>query len=142
MSSKPGIPAWQRAQPSAAPASSPTSEQEPKPAESEPESDQKTEDAEGSRSETGENRPTEAEKPTQPPVLLEQASRFLEDPAIRDAPREKKVAFLQSKGVKAEDIEELLATPAQKEASPDLSLDGEKAWSKVRSLYATLEDPG
>jgi hypothetical protein len=38
----------------------------------------------------------------------ERARKFLQDPSIRDAPKEKKLAFLQSKGLRKEDVESLL----------------------------------
>ena len=65
--------------------------------------------------------------------LLDQASRFLEDPNIRDAPREKKVVFLQAKGVSPEDIETLLGKAVQEDASLDLEAAGARAWSSVSS---------
>jgi hypothetical protein len=125
MPDKPGIPAWQRAQPSAPPAPASASEQEPQPAEQQPEA--KSEPPSGSEEIGSAKEDTQS----QPPVLLEQATQFLQDPAVRYAPREKKVAFLQSKGVGAEDIEKLLPSPSEKVASSDLSQDGERAWSKV-----------
>ena len=47
--------------------------------------------------------------------LKEQASRFLSDPAIKDASREKKAAFLESKGLKREEVDLLLSSPAVQE---------------------------
>ncbi|WEW57211.1 hypothetical protein PRK78_002673 [Emydomyces testavorans] len=41
-------------------------------------------------------------------TLLEQASRFLQDDSIRDAPADRKIAFLESKGLKEDDIQKLL----------------------------------
>jgi len=72
---------------------------------------------------------------TTDPSLLSHASSFLDDPAIRDAPREDKVKFLQSKGLKAQDIETLLERqqPARDTGTaPDLSDAGERAWVAVR----------
>lgn len=40
--------------------------------------------------------------------VQEQARKFLEDPSVKDAPREKKLAFLESKGLKREDVESFL----------------------------------
>ncbi|KAK5045888.1 hypothetical protein LTR84_008674 [Exophiala bonariae] len=40
---------------------------------------------------------------------LEQARQLIEDESIRDESREKKIAFLESKGVRAEDIEAVLS---------------------------------
>lgn len=45
---------------------------------------------------------------TEPKTLREQAAKFLQDPSIQDADRERKIAFLVSKGVKRDDIEALL----------------------------------
>ncbi|KAF2433096.1 hypothetical protein EJ08DRAFT_561675, partial [Tothia fuscella] len=47
-----------------------------------------------------------------PEVLKEQAEKFLQDPSIKGASREKKAAFLESKGVKKEDIDTLLKDAA------------------------------
>lgn len=41
--------------------------------------------------------------------LLDQAQDFLKEESIRSAPREKKVAFLEKKGLNSDDIEKLLA---------------------------------
>lgn len=38
----------------------------------------------------------------------ERARKFLQDPSIRNTPKEKKLAFLQSKGLRKEDVESLL----------------------------------
>ncbi|KAL8802850.1 MAG: hypothetical protein Q9182_003537 [Xanthomendoza sp. 2 TL-2023] len=52
-------------------------------------------------------------EPAPPRVaLLEQASKFLAEDDIRDAPREKKIAFLQSKGLVDEEISTLLDPPS------------------------------
>jgi hypothetical protein len=46
--------------------------------------------------------------------LRDQAHKFLNDPSIKDAPRERKVAFLESKGLKQEEIDLLLSSqPSQ-----------------------------
>jgi hypothetical protein len=42
--------------------------------------------------------------------LRDTAENFLTDPTIKDAPRERKVAFLQSKGLKQEEIDLLLSS--------------------------------
>ncbi|EDU48260.1 Pex14-N domain containing protein [Pyrenophora tritici-repentis] len=103
MSNKPSIPAWQRASTDNAVSSSPleqedaSAQQQPVEAPTPTEDDVESEDGGIQLSESSESG-----------ELLEQASRFLDDPAIRDAPREKKVAFLESKGVSAGDIETLL----------------------------------
>ncbi|KIX97270.1 uncharacterized protein Z520_06722 [Fonsecaea multimorphosa CBS 102226] len=70
--------------------------------------------------------PDHSTRPASPSAelpLLEQAQRFLEDDSIRDAPRERKVAFLEKKGLQAEEIEKLLGPerpnppPTSEEAS-------------------------
>lgn len=127
MSNKPSIPSWQRAQ--ATPSQSPQ-DQEPA-SEQQPESSPAP-GAEESTREDGQ------EVDLQDTPLSEQAAKFLEDPAIRDAPREKKVAFLESKGVKTEDIEALLETQIPQDASPDITEAGERAWSTVRHLSILL----
>lgn len=41
-------------------------------------------------------------------TLLEQAAQFLEAEDIRDAPTERKISFLESKGLTSEEIQKLL----------------------------------
>ncbi|KAF2639282.1 DUF726-domain-containing protein [Massarina eburnea CBS 473.64] len=121
MSSKPSIPSWQRAQET--PPTPPTPPEEPEPlSDPEPEPSPAPGADESTKQEPQE---MEAESPS----LVEQASRFLEDPAIRDAPREKKVAFLQSKGVEADEIERLLEPKTAENASPAIPEADERAWS-------------
>jgi hypothetical protein len=50
-------------------------------------------------------------------TMLEQAKKFLEDEEVKDAPTDKKIAFLESKGVGSEDIQQLLGISRNKEAS-------------------------
>ncbi|EKV12473.1 Peroxin 14/17 [Penicillium digitatum PHI26] len=50
-------------------------------------------------------------------ALLDQASKFLEDESIRDAPTERKVSFLESKGLSSDDIQQILGIPHNAEAS-------------------------
>ena len=52
--------------------------------------------------------PTREEAPPSRTSLIEQASKFLDDEQIRDAPKERKVAFLESKGLINEEIHKLL----------------------------------
>lgn len=53
---------------------------------------------------------------TEPKTLREQAAKFLQDPSIQNADRERKVAFLESKGVQREDIEALLGKDTEQVA--------------------------
>jgi hypothetical protein len=126
MANKTGIPSWQRTQPTPLSTTADGSPQEhPK---SQPEAPQTLDTkAEESISEDAASGSSS---------LVEQATRFLQDPAIRDATREKKAAFLQSKGVAAEEIDKLLSTPTVEDVPPDLSKVGERAWSKVKSLLS------
>lgn len=135
MSDKPSIPAWQRASSTDTTSSPPPSQSqqaEPSPSVEAP-----------TPTEDDIEQPVEAPTPTEEDVvdtesevaqsenisLLEQASRFLNDPAIRNAPREKKVAFLESKGVEPEEIETLLGASTQEGEVADLEEVGQRAWS-------------
>lgn len=122
--SKPSIPTWQRTATTDPPTLS--AEQEPRP-ENAAEDSTKPVAEEPASSEA-------AKKDTNTTGLLEQASRFLEDPNIRDAPREKKAVFLQAKGVSSEDIETMLGKAIQEDASPELEAAGSRAWSTVSSI--------
>ncbi|KAK5304704.1 hypothetical protein LTR99_003769 [Exophiala xenobiotica] len=53
---------------------------------------------------------------------LEQARKFLEDESIRDASRERKVAFLEKKGLSSDEIDQLLDSehPSSSDAASDL----------------------
>jgi hypothetical protein len=132
MSNRPGIPAWQRA-------SAETPPSQP------PEHDGEAETGAEAEAEAETQEPVEAPIPTEEDMergdgeqqasegmdLLEQASRFLEDETIRDAPRERKVAFLESKGVQSEDIEALLGAETQEDGYADLEEAGDRAWASV-----------
>ncbi|PGH05209.1 hypothetical protein GX51_03108 [Blastomyces parvus] len=66
------------------------------------------------------NAPNEDKEKTESPAretLIEQAAQFLEDDSIRDAPTDKKVAFLESKGLNNEDIQKLLGISRNPEAT-------------------------
>ena len=131
MSDGKGIPAWQRATPSAPPA----------PAEQEPVSEQQPEADAAPAPAAEAEESTDSRWQSEDTTLLEQASRFLDDPTIRDAPREKKVAFLESKGVKADEIEQLLEAPQQEITTEvGLSQAGERAWSKVGPSFCVRCD--
>ncbi|KAH8730606.1 hypothetical protein GQ44DRAFT_673532 [Phaeosphaeriaceae sp. PMI808] len=118
------IPSWQQA-----PTSSPvTSSAEP---EKQPESTESPEQPEQNSSPIAEaSVPTEDDSEDLDTLsLLDQAKRFLDDPTIRDAPREKKVAFLESKGISADEIGILLGGEAQENEHPNLEEASECAWS-------------
>ncbi|KAL2219498.1 putative peroxisomal membrane anchor protein [Thermoascus aurantiacus ATCC 26904] len=50
-------------------------------------------------------------------TLLEQAARFLRDEAVRDAPTDRKIAFLESKGLRSDEIQKLLGVTRNAEAT-------------------------
>ncbi|KAF2460322.1 peroxisomal membrane anchor protein conserved region-domain-containing protein [Lineolata rhizophorae] len=104
--SKPSIPAWQRARSSSSESDSSNTRESPR----EDLSTQKEASKEAPSKEAAKEESALANDATEPGqgTLLEQAARFLEDPSIKDAPRERKVAFLESKGIEAEDIAKLL----------------------------------
>lgn len=135
MSNKPNIPAWQRTQPSE-PSSSP-SPLTPATEQQQQESVQEKPSEEPSSQSEQEPVQEESKPEDESFSLLKQAAKFLEDPTIRDEPREKKVAFLQSKGVSAEDIEQLLDTEQETPVAPDLSQDGGRAWSTTPPTQPT-----
>ncbi|KAF1916805.1 hypothetical protein BDU57DRAFT_497801 [Ampelomyces quisqualis] len=121
MSAKPKIPSWQRVAAG-------------KPEQIEREMEHSSQPAEQSKECTTSN--VEAPAPTEEDLensqnidLLDQAKRFLDDATIRDAPREKKVAFLESKGVSADDIDTLLDAEVQEVHSSELEAVEERAWS-------------
>ena len=60
--------------------------------------------------------------PTTPrPALLEQATKFLEDESIRDASTDRKVAFLETKGLRKNEIDSLLGISRNDEATTSSS---------------------
>ncbi|KAL8928847.1 MAG: hypothetical protein Q9208_001625, partial [Pyrenodesmia sp. 3 TL-2023] len=76
---------------------------------------QQQRDAESSESVDGESAVPEASKTTDPPpsraALVEQASRFLQEDEIKDAPIERKISFLETKGLTQDEIHKLLPSP-------------------------------
>ncbi|GAQ35066.1 hypothetical protein AtubIFM55763_010233 [Aspergillus tubingensis] len=61
-------------------------------------------------------------------TLIEQAAKFLEDESIRDAPTDRKVTFLQSKGLREDEINTLLGISSTPKAS-DTTEEEEKTAS-------------
>lgn len=141
MSNNPKIPAWQRATTdSTTSSSSPTVD---KPASTEEQFVQAPTPTEDDLPDTNGEELTEeaAEKgEDQGSDLLEQAQRFLEDPVIRDAPRQRKAAFLESKGVTPENIEALLGVTTQEDDFAALEDAGDRAWSTV-SCTSLIQTP-
>ncbi|KAJ9261658.1 hypothetical protein DTO212C5_8230 [Paecilomyces variotii] len=69
--------------------------------------------------------------------LLEQASKFLEDESIRDAPTDRKVSFLESKGLRQDEIDRLLGLSRNPEASSNESSSSDASSSEVKSGAST-----
>ena len=61
--------------------------------------------------------PEHSKSSTSRAALLEQATKFLEDSEIRDATTERKISFLESKGLAKEEIEQLLGRPTNEQAA-------------------------
>lgn len=102
MADKPAkIPAWQRA------TSLPGAEDVKVEAQVETES----EPAKADETESTHDRERKEESKSKDDIdgLRDTVANFLTDPSIKDAPRERKVAFLQGKGLKPEEIDLLLS---------------------------------
>ena len=56
-------------------------------------------------------------EPPSPEALIEQAKKFLEEDEVRNASTDKKIAFLEDKGLKSEEISELLGVTRNPEAT-------------------------
>lgn len=59
------------------------------------------------------------ESPTRE-TIIEQAKKFLEEDEVRNASTDKKVAFLESKGLRADEIQDLLGVTKNPEASSEV----------------------
>ncbi|KAK2733483.1 hypothetical protein FQN57_002092 [Myotisia sp. PD_48] len=70
-------------------------------------------------------------------TLLEQAKRFLQDESIRDAPTDRKIAFLESKGVSNDDIQSLLGDSRNQDATSDTAGEASLATAKTESSTTT-----
>ncbi|KGO72149.1 Peroxisome membrane anchor protein Pex14p, N-terminal [Penicillium italicum] len=81
--------------------------------------------AEDSPSPTSDNAPATTAS-TSRQALLDQAAKFLEDESIRDAPTERKVSFLESKGLSSDDIEQVLGISRNTETSSSSTVAEDK----------------
>ncbi|KAL3496036.1 peroxisomal membrane anchor protein conserved region-domain-containing protein [Aspergillus germanicus] len=80
-------------------------------------------------------------------TLVAQASKFLQDESIQDASTDRKIAFLESKGLTSPEIESLLGVSRNSEASSDASNTTEEdksatAANKESSAQATSPSTG
>ncbi|KAB8288829.1 hypothetical protein EYC80_010731 [Monilinia laxa] len=84
-----------------------------------------------------EDKPSEQLEPdNEPPsrtMVLEQARKFLEEDEVKNASTDKKIAFLESKGLERDDIQELLGVSRIDEATSDVKSPPEPR-SKPQSI--------
>ncbi|KAK4860712.1 hypothetical protein LT330_004443 [Penicillium expansum] len=73
-------------------------------------------------------------------ALLDQASKFLEDESIRDAPTERKVSFLESKGLSSDDIEQVLGISRNAETSSSSTAAEDKTQEETPSTSPTQSE--
>jgi len=83
----------------------------------------------------------ENEIPATQEALLEQASRFLDDDSIRDAPREKKVAFLERKGIQGQEIQKLLGSSGSPVEEERTSSTPSEEMKTIHDTSATSPPP-
>lgn len=121
------IPSWQRGDSSSSSSSEPTA---PSGTVRDPSSPSNQDDSQQKRDG---QRDIHASRAT----LLNQATKFLQDDDIRDAPTERKVAFLESKGLSELEIEGLLADSRNEDHSSD---DSKK--QPVKGLKVSRAMPG
>ena len=74
--------------------------------------------------------------------LMERAKRWLQDTSIRDAPRERKAAFLAAKGMQDDDIQKLLSIPDNSEQESEMKIvhDTASSTSPSETSSPTLPD--
>ncbi len=73
-------------------------------------------------------------------ILLEQASKFLEDDEIKDTPAERKIAFLRSKGLTDEEVYRLLEIPHDSaEAEIPKETGPEQAVCFAQRIYSPMD---
>lgn len=73
-------------------------------------------------------------------ALLDQASKFLEDESVRDAPTERKVSFLESKGLSSDDIEQVLGVSRNAEPSSSSTTAEDKTQEETPSTSPTQSE--
>lgn len=106
--SNPAIPSWQKAQ------SDESNSQNTDPAPT-PSTSTSTSEVDAPAVETTEEETTQTDNASDNGDKLEVARRFLENDAVRDAPHEKKVEFLKSKGIDETEINALLGQEGSSE---------------------------
>ncbi|KAH7173680.1 peroxisomal membrane anchor protein conserved region-domain-containing protein [Fusarium flagelliforme] len=128
--SNPAIPSWQKAQSD----ESDSQNTDPVPT---PSTSTSTSEVDAPAVETTEEETTQPENASDNGDKLEVARRFLENDAVRDAPHEKKVEFLKSKGIDEAEINTLLGQESSS-AETDSSVGSETASSYALTPTETL----
>lgn len=74
------------------------------------------------------------------PALLDQASKFLQDESIRDAPTDRKISFLESKGLRNDEIQTILGVSRNTEATSSSPADTKSPASDPNSSDAKSQE--
>ncbi|BCR96526.1 peroxisomal membrane protein PEX14 [Aspergillus luchuensis] len=74
-------------------------------------------------------------------ALIEQAAKFLEDESIRDAPTDRKVTFLQSKGLREDEINTLLGITSSTPKASDTTEEEEEKTASPDTTPPSSTDP-
>jgi len=89
-----------------------------------------------------ETKPAESEEPREPApespsrdTVIEQAKKFLEEDEVRSASTDKKISFLEGKGLKSEEITELLGVSRNQEAT---ALPQVSRYHSLRTMLTSL----
>ncbi|KAJ4002934.1 hypothetical protein NW752_007911 [Fusarium irregulare] len=128
--SNPAIPSWQKAQSD----ESDSRNTDPAPT---PSTSTSTSEVDAPAVETTEEETTQTDNASDNGDKLEVARRFLENDAVRDAPHEKKVEFLKSKGIDETEINALLGQEGSSEEN-ESSVGSETASSYAPTPTETL----
>lgn len=74
-------------------------------------------------------------------AVIAQARKFLEEDEVRDASTDKKIAFLEGKGLQSEEIQELLGITRNSEASNTTEVRSPQLSTNSTNLTQTTEPP-
>ncbi|KAF5866980.1 hypothetical protein ETB97_006825 [Aspergillus alliaceus] len=74
-------------------------------------------------------------------TLLEQATKFLQDESLYDAPLDHKVSFLESKGLRQDEIDSLLGVSRTSEATSSTAATGEDKKTTESSTTSSTSTP-
>ncbi|CAG8971728.1 hypothetical protein HYALB_00007208 [Hymenoscyphus albidus] len=85
------------------------------------------------------DKPAEEPKPNRETILAS-ARKFLQEEEVKDASTDKKIAFLESKGLGSEDIQELLSVSKDSEASSSTTPQVEATTEKPDEISDAIPD--